>query len=187
MLDLKQVDNRWTLFLDRDGVLNEDKVGSYIFHPGEFHFYTGTLEAMKIFAGLFGRIVIVTNQRGISKGLMTETDLHAIHRHMQQEIEAAGGRIDAIYYATSLDNAHPDRKPQPGMAVKAALAFPEIDFGKSIMVGNNLSDMEFARNAAMYAVFVQTTVTDLAFPHPHIDLAFNTLLNFAHALAAGKI
>ena len=182
MLDLKQVDKDWTLFLDRDGVLNHDKVGSYIFNTTEFRFYDGVLDAMKIFNHLFGNIIIVTNQRGVGKGLMSQLDLMEIHNKMLQEVEANGGRIDAIYYATSLDNNHPERKPHPGMANRAKEDFPEIDFSKSIMVGNNTSDMAFARNAGMHSVFIQTTLPDLPLPHPDIDLAFNNLLKFAAAL-----
>ena len=182
MLNLKDVNNQWTLFLDRDGVINHDKVGSYIFHPGEFVFYDGTLEAMKIFNKLFAHIIIVTNQRGVGRGLMSELALMEIHNKMLQDVEAGGGRIDAIYYGTSLDNNHPDRKPQTGMALKAKADFPELDFNKSIMVGNNISDMEFARNAGMHAIFLHTTQPDLALPHPSIDYAFNDLLNFARSL-----
>jgi D-glycero-D-manno-heptose 1,7-bisphosphate phosphatase/D-glycero-alpha-D-manno-heptose 1-phosphate guanylyltransferase len=101
---------------------------------------------------------------------------------MLQQTEAAGGRIDAIYYATSLNNDHPERKPHPGMALKAKADLPEIDFSKSIMVGNNLSDMEFGRNAGMYTVFLLTTQPNLPLPHPSIDMAFNSLLKFSDAL-----
>ena len=182
MLDLKKVDKTWSLFLDRDGVLNHDKVGSYIFNTAEFRFYDGVLEAMKIFNRIFAHIIIVTNQRGVGRGLMTELALMEIHNKMLCETEAAGGRIDAIYYATSTDDDHPERKPHRGMALKAKAEFEEIDFNKSIMVGNNLSDMEFARNNGMHAVFVQTTQPEMAPPHPLIDLAFNSLLKFAEAL-----
>lgn len=182
MLDLKTIDRSWTLFLDRDGVINHDKVGSYIFNTDEFRFYDGVTDAMKIFHQLFGNIVIVTNQRGVGKGLMSELDLMQIHNKMLQETEAAGGRIDAIYYATSLDNDHPERKPHTGMALKAKADLPEIDFSKSIMVGNNLSDMEFGRNAGMHTVFLLTTQPNLPLPHPSIDMAFNSLLKFSAAL-----
>ena len=182
MLDLKKVDKSWTLFLDRDGVLNHDKVGSYIFKAAEFKFYDGVPDALKICNQVFGNIIVVTNQRGVGKGLMSELDLMEIHNKMLQEAEAAGGRIDAIYYATSLDNDHPERKPHTGMALKAKADFPEIDFSKSIIAGNNLSDMEFGRNAGMHTVFMLTTQPDLPLPHPLIDLAFNSLLKFATSL-----
>ncbi len=182
MLDLTSIDSNWTLFLDRDGVLNVEKEGSYIFHYGEFAFYEGTKEALRRFAAIFGRIVIVTNQRGVGKGLMTAADLQDIHDKMVAEVVLSGGRIDRIYYADSLVNDHPLRKPQPGMAHAAKNDFPEIDLSRSIMVGNNISDMEFGRNAGMYTVFLRTTNPEQPLPHASIDLAFNTLYDFAKHL-----
>lgn len=175
-------DKSWTLFLDRDGVINYEKVDDYIYNPGEFVFYEGVPEAMQVFRKIFGRIIIVTNQRGIEKGLMTEQDLQNIHQYMQQELELVDGRVDGMYFCSSLDNDHPNRKPQPGMAFLAKKDFPEIDFNKSIMVGNNLSDMYFGRNAGLKTVFVQTTHPDQPLPHPAIDLACKDLLNFARVL-----
>lgn len=181
-LDLKKIDKNWTLFLDRDGVINKDKPGSYIFNAGEFHFYPGVLNAFKLFAEKFGRIIVVTNQRGIGKGLMTEADLSSIHSKMLGAINSEGVHIDAIYYCTSLSNTAFERKPNPGMAVRAKNDFPDIDFNKSIMVGNNISDMLFGKNAGMYTVFVKTTNPGQTFPHPDTDLNFDTLPDFAKAL-----
>lgn len=181
-LDLHQVDARWTLFLDRDGVLNHEKEGSYVLHYGEFVFYDQVKEALRICASAFGRIVIVTNQRGIGKGMMTAEDLQVIHEKMIAEIVLAGGRIDRVYYADSLQNDHPLRKPNPGMAFAAQADFPDIDFSRALMVGNNISDMEFGKNAGMYAVFLTTTQPDQPLPHPAIDLAFNSLYDFAKHL-----
>ncbi|MBS1974038.1 MAG: histidinol phosphate phosphatase, partial [Bacteroidetes bacterium] len=65
MLNLKQIDKSWTLFLDRDGVINHEKEQDYIYHYGEFVFYDGAREALKIFSGTFSLIIIATNQRGI--------------------------------------------------------------------------------------------------------------------------
>ena len=182
MIDLRQINKNWTLFLDRDGVINEEKENSYIFHYGEFFFYDRAKEALRVLAEAFGHIVIVTNQRGVGKGLMTAADLQAIHDKMIGEIVLAGGRIDRIYYADSLRDDHPDRKPNPGMAFAARQDFPAIDFHRSVMVGNNISDMDFGRNAGMYTVFLQTTQPDLPLPHPSIDLTFKSLHDFAKAL-----
>jgi len=182
MLHLSAIDRSWTLFLDRDGVINEEKDGSYIFHYGEFVFYPGALEAIATFSSLFQKIVIVTNQRGVGKGMMSADDLNGIHRKMVAEIVAAGGRIDSIYYADSLSNDHPNRKPQAGMALLAKNDHPVIDFGRSIMVGNNISDMEFGRNAGMHTVFLLTTNPEQSLPHPSIDLSFKSLDDFAKAL-----
>ena len=170
------------VILDRDGVINHEIHPHYINKWEEFKFYDGAKVAIQICTQKFNRIIVVTNQRGVGKGLMSELDLMDIHNKMLQDVEATGGKIDAIYYATSLDNSHPERKPHPGMALKAREDFPEIDFSKSIIVGNNLSDMEFGRNAGMHTVFMLTTQPDLPLPHPAIDLAFKSLLNFAAAL-----
>ncbi|MEJ7684412.1 MAG: HAD hydrolase-like protein [Segetibacter sp.] len=77
------------------------------------------------------------------------------------KLKSAVGRLDAIYYCTSLDNNHPNRKPQAGMALLAKEIFSEIDFSKSIMVGNNLSDMFFGRNAGTFTAYVKTTNPDV--------------------------
>lgn len=180
--DLTYIDRNWTLFLDRDGVINEEKQNSYIFHYGEFRFYNQVKEALRIFASVFGRIVIVTNQRGVGRGLMTAEQLEIIHDQMVAEIVLAGGRIDKIYYADSLDDDHPHRKPHPGMALAAQGDFPEIDFRRALMVGNNLSDMEFGRNTGIYTVYLRTTHPDQPLPHPAIDLVFNSLYDLAKHL-----
>jgi D-glycero-alpha-D-manno-heptose 1-phosphate guanylyltransferase len=181
-LDLQNIDKSWTLFLDRDGVINEDKDGSYIFSIDEFIFTTGTPALFKKLTEKFNRIIIITNQRGVGRGLMTEETLKEIHQQMTTQVQDAGGKIDAIYYCTSIHNNHPERKPNPGMAYRAAANFTDIDLSKSIMVGNNLSDMLFARNAGMYGVFVKTTRPNQQMPHPDIDLAFDNLDSFVKAL-----
>lgn len=182
MLDLKKIDQSWTLFLDRDGVINHEKHRQYVTNFGEFHFYDGVKQSLQYLSQRFGRLVIATNQRGVEKALMTEDDLTAIHRGMVIEIEEAGGKIDAIYYNTSLDDDHPNRKPQPGMALLAREMFAEIDFSRSVMIGNNISDMQFGRNAGMFTVFVTTTLPHQPLPDPLIDLAFDNLPAFAAAL-----
>lgn len=181
-LDLSAVDKSWTIFIDRDGVINHEKKEDYILNPGEFRFYDGVENAFRKLAARFGKVIVVSNQRGVGRGLMTETSLRDIHTLMQTSIEAAGGRIDKIYYCTSADNKHPDRKPNPGMAFHAKREFPDIDLSRSVMVGNKLSDMLFARNAGIYSIFVATTNPDIAFPHPDIDLRFSSLPDFANSL-----
>jgi histidinol-phosphate phosphatase family domain/HAD-superfamily hydrolase, subfamily IIIA len=182
MLNLKQINKDWTLFLDRDGVINHDKDKSYIFSFDEFRFYDGVLDALKFLSSIFSRIVVVTNQRGVGRGLMTEETLIDIHHRMQEQIEKAGGRIDAIFYCTANNNEDPNRKPNPGMFYQAKAKFPEITPGHSLIVGNNISDMEFGRNAGIHTVFVKTTQPHIALPHPAIDLAFDSLPDFAKAL-----
>ncbi len=181
-LALDTVDNSWTLFIDRDGIINHEKKEDYILNWQEFRFYDGVKDAFHQFANKFGKIVVVSNQRGVGKKLMTEADLSDITRRMQQEVETAGGRIDKIYYCTSADNRHPDRKPNPGMAFHARHDFQEIDLSKSIMVGNKPSDMLFGRNAGIYTIFIASTNPETAFPHPDIDLRFESVVDFARSL-----
>lgn len=181
-LDLSKIDSTWTLFLDRDGVINVDKEGSYIFHPNEFLFLEGAPALFKKLADRFGKIFLATNQRGVGRGLMDVDMLNLIHGQMVGKIEEAGGRIDRIYAATALENTDTFRKPNNGMALAARYDFPGTDLSKSIMVGNNLSDMQFGRNTGMYTVFITTTRPHQAFPHPDIDLIYPLLADFAKAL-----
>lgn len=182
MLNLKQIDNTWTLFLDRDGVINIEKYKEYILNYDEFKFHEGVREAIEFFSRKFGKVIVITNQRGVGRELMTEEDLLSIHDQMLAEIEASGGQINKIYYCTSTDDAHPNRKPNPGMVHEALRDFPSIDLKKSIMVGNKPSDMKFGRNVGMNTVFVRTTNPEVEYPNPLIDLAFDNLSDFAKAL-----
>lgn len=180
MFDLKNIDNSWTLFLDRDGVINVEIRGTYVLHVNGFTFYDGVQLALQKLSKIFGIIVIVTNQRGVAKGSMTLENLHDIHDYMLEEIVKENGRIDRVYYCA--DHESPNRKPNPGMALQAQKDFPQIDFSKSIMVGNSISDMQFARNVGMHSVFIASTDPETAFPHELIDARFNLLLEFANAI-----
>jgi histidinol-phosphate phosphatase family protein len=178
---LHEIDDNWTLFLDRDGVINKRPPGDYIKTWKDFEFLPGVKEAMKIFAEKFSRIIIITNQQGIGKGIMTAEDLEHIHLKLKEVIAENGGRIDAVYFcpdlATSPDNC---RKPNTYMAEQAKKDFPEIDFSKSIMAGDTLSDMEFGRNAGMRTVFINTNEESV---HSELfDLEFPNLSLFANAL-----
>jgi len=182
MLNYLDINKDWTLFLDRDGVINHEKKEDYIRHWSEFEFYAESLLALPLLAQKFNRIIITTNQKGIGKGLMSVDDLTLIHQNMTNKIVELGGRIDAIYYCPDLDNASINRKPQPGMAYQAKSTFPEIDFKRSIMVGNRMSDMEFGRNAGMHTVYLATTHPEAPFPDTKIDDRFDHLFQFANAL-----
>lgn len=171
------IDKTWTLFLDRDGVVNKLLPNDYVKRLDEFALNEGVLDALKIFAQKFGHIFIVTNQQGIGKGLMTEDDLTTIHHHLLHEIKATGGRIDRIYHAPGLD--HPDnhlRKPNIGMALQAKKDFPAVDFGKSIMAGDSEGDMLFADNAGMKKVFISPVYKKMDCP------MYTSLLDFAKSL-----
>ncbi len=178
----KNIDSTWTLFLDRDGVLNHEKKGDYIRNRNEFYFYDGIKNALGQLAPVFNKIVIVTNQRGVGRGWMTVEDLLDIHSYMVQEMHNANGRIDGIYYCTDVNSDSPNRKPNPGMALQAKQDFPTINFSTSIMVGNKMSDMLFGKAAGMHTIFVATTNPETEYPHEAIDFRFNSLPSFADAL-----
>ncbi len=182
MLKHLNINGDWTLFLDRDGVINHEKNEDYIRHWGEFEFYAESLLALPLLAQKFNKIIITTNQKGIGKGLMTDADLANIHQNMMNKLLDLGGRIDAIYYCSDLDNDSPNRKPQPGMAFQAKTDFPTLDLNKAIMVGNRMSDMEFGRNAGMHTVYLATTHPEAPFPDTKIDYRFDHLFQFAQAL-----
>lgn len=173
------IDRSWTLFLDRDGVINVRLENDYVKQWQEFKFLDGTLEAIRGLSRIFGKIIIVTNQQGIGKGIYSEEDLLEIHRQMLEEISAKGGRVDKIYFSPHLAAAdHPDRKPGIGMALKAKKEFPEIDLKKSLMVGDSMSDMKFGKDAGMITVFV----SDKPVSHPDVDYHFSSLHKLSKAL-----
>lgn len=177
-----QINPSWSLFLDRDGVLNVEKEKDYIHTWEEFTLYEGIEQAMRLLAEVFNRILVVTNQRGVGKGVTQEDALHRIHHNLTQQIQNAGGRIDAVYYCPAVNDDHPNRKPNPGMGKLAMADFPDILPGQSIMIGNNLSDMAFGKNLGMYTVFLTTTAPEPHRPHPWIDAVFPSLPAFAQHL-----
>jgi len=136
-IKLEAVGPDWALFLDRDGVINK-KIDGYVTKPSDFEFLPGVLAALATLSDLFSHIVIVTNQQGIGKGLMTHDDLHSVHSHMLRHIALMGGRIDNIYYSPYLEHEnHYTRKPNPGMAMQAAQDYPMISFESAVMVGDS--------------------------------------------------
>ena len=173
-----KIDKSWTLFLDRDGVINVRLIDDYVKNINEFEFLPGVLEAFKIFSEKFGRIIIVTNQQGVGKGLMTLKDVDEVHSFMKKEIEAQKGRIDAIYVCPQL-KSDPDnfRKPSPRMAYMAQHDFPEIDLEKSVMIGDSNSDIEFGKNAGMYTILIGDEPVKCK-----PDSSFESLLEFAKIL-----
>lgn len=150
-----ETDKTWTLFLDRDGVINLHYLNDYVKHWDEFIFLENAVESINKLSHCFKRIIVVTNQQGVGKELMTQQDLDFIHEEMRKEIRKEGGNIHAVYAATGL--ASPDyklRKPDIGMAIQATKDFEGLDLNKSIMVGDSITDLQFGRNAGMKTIYV---------------------------------
>lgn len=146
------VDNSWTLFLDRDGVINK-KLNGYVTNINEFEFLPGAIEAISEATDLFGRIIVVTNQQCIGKEIISHSDLQSIHNFMIKHIEDSRGYIDQIFYCPNLvSEESPNRKPNPGMGLAAKEMFPDINFKKSIMIGDSPSDITFGNTLSMVTV-----------------------------------
>lgn len=177
------IDASWSLFLDRDGVINKRIPSDYIKKWEEFEFLPGVLEAIGKLTNLFGQTFIVTNQQGIGKGIMLESDLDIIHDHMRTEIGYHGGKINKIYHSPyRAEENSVFRKPNIGLARKAKIDYPVVDFDKSIMVGDSISDMGFGRNSGMITVFIQSEIEVLDEDEKLIDFKFPDLLSFAQSL-----
>jgi histidinol-phosphate phosphatase family protein len=178
-----RINPEWTLFLDRDGVINRRLVNDYVKTWDEFEFLPGVPEALRLLSGCFKKILVVTNQQGIGKGIVLMEAVRNIHALMVKEIQRTGGRIDGIYLSPYLEReAHPFRKPDTGMALAAKNDHPCLDFARSVMVGDSESDMEFGRRMGMVTVFIgEKSDFSMEKKKPY-DFLFKDLLTFAGAL-----
>ncbi len=152
-----------TLLLDRDGVINRWIPGDYVDSWEKFTFLPGILENLRKWAGHFRHIFLVTNQRGVGKGRMTQEQLEAVHARMLAEIAAAGGRIDGIYLCTALSDDDPRRKPNRGMFDEILAAYPDVMPEKTVMLGDSRYDREFAANCGIGFVLMETAEITLRF------------------------
>jgi len=135
-----------TVFLDRDGVLNEKMPeGCYVTRWEEFQILAGVPEAIARLnrAGL--RVIVVSNQRGVALGLYALADVEAIHATFLRELQSRGAQVDAFYFCPHDKRSCTCRKPLPGMFEQAVAQFPQIEAASSVMIGDSLSDMEFGR------------------------------------------
>lgn len=150
------INNTWSLFLDRDGVINKRIFGGYVTSIEEFEFLPGVEDAIKQFTDTFHLLFVVTNQQGIAKGIMSERNLLEIHNYMCDQVYLKGGRIDKCYFAPNLKGAEDDmRKPSSAMADLAKMEFPEVDFKCCVMIGDTDTDIEFGKNLGMKTVRIK--------------------------------
>ena len=154
---VNEIDSDWTLFLDRDGVINQRNFNGYITTVENFHFTPHFLDTIPLLTKFFGKIIVVTNQQGVGKGEMSLDRLHEIHSYMQQSIQKHGGEINHVLSATNIKNTINDRrKPLPNMALEAQKLFPTIDFNKSVMIGDTNSDIQFGKNLGMKTILLKS-------------------------------
>jgi len=176
---IEQIKPDWSLFLDRDGVINVRPVNDYVKCWSDFEFLPGAIEAIASLSGYFHLVFVVTNQQGVGKGLMKPEALQEIHSNMMKHINEAGGRLTRIYSCTCLQNTSPDcRKPSPFMANQAKVEFPQINFRHSVMVGDTLTDMQFGKNSGMHTVLVSSDETNI-----EADLIVSDLMELAELIS----
>ena len=130
-----------TVFLDRDGVINRNLDSDYVKNWDEFEFLPNSLKAIQVLTTAGYQLIVITNQACINKGIISLTTLDEIHQRMVMEIEAAGGRIHAIYHCPHRDDEGCDcRKPKPGMLIQAAYEHA-VDLSRAYLVGDSMRDI----------------------------------------------
>lgn len=133
------------VFFDRDGTINERLINRYVVKWEEFYFLPYTFEALRALKDKGYKTILVTNQRGIAKGIMTEDDLMLIHSKMQRILLQFGCEFDHIFYCPhDIDDKCSCRKPQPGLLERAE-EFYVINKESSYIVGDSPSDVEAGR------------------------------------------
>jgi D-glycero-D-manno-heptose 1,7-bisphosphate phosphatase len=138
---------RKAAFLDRDGVINRKALnGCYVTRWEEMQFLPGVAAAIALLNHAGFRVIVVTNQRCVAKGLITKHDLEAMHRRMCDALAADGATIDAIYYCPhDFEPACSCRKPAPGMLLAAART-QQLNLTESWMIGDSETDVAVGRS-----------------------------------------
>lgn len=134
------------LFLDRDGTINIDH--GYVYQPDRFDFIDGIFDACRAAQECGYQIIVVTNQSGIARGYYGEEDFQKITDHMCTEFEKNGVYIEDVFYCPFLDAEHPDRKPNPGLILKAKEKY-DLDLSASILLGDSERDIEAGQRAGV--------------------------------------
>ncbi|QQS28208.1 MAG: HAD-IIIA family hydrolase [Sphingobacteriales bacterium] len=145
----------WTLFIDRDGVINTDMGNVYVKSLEQFTFIQNVPECLVMLRRFFGKFIVVSNQQGVGKGLVTHQEVQMLFAHIQKSVSDLNGKIDAFYYCPHLAAVKClCRKPGIGMALQAKIDFPDIDFKKSVIIGDRETDMIFGKKVGMKTVLV---------------------------------
>ena len=176
-----------TVFLDRDGVLNEKMPeGRYVTSWSEFHLLPGVVNAIRKLNQSGLRVLVVSNQRGIALGLYTAETVLAIHAQLGSLLKSHGAHVDGFYFCPHDRGQCNCRKPLGGLFEQASADFPDIQAEACAMVGDSLSDIEFGRRLGMRTIFLEgdafrqkpgaQAASELA------DMRFSSLLEAVDAL-----
>ena len=146
-----------TVFLDRDGVINAKAAeDDYVKSWSEFRLLPGAAQAIGLLGAAARRVMVVTNQRGIARGMLTEPRLADIHHRMCRELSRCGGRVDAIYHCPHERGQCSCRKPATGLLERARREHPGLDFSRSVLVGDSLVDLQCGAAAGCAVILVGT-------------------------------
>jgi D-glycero-D-manno-heptose 1,7-bisphosphate phosphatase len=146
-----------TVFLDRDGVINrKPPEGEYVCRLEQFHLLPGVAEAIARLNGAGLLVLVVSNQRGIARGLYTAADVAAIHHHLLQQLALHGAHVDGFYFCPHDKNQCRCRKPGTGLFEQAQAEFPQVEWTSSLLIGDSKSDIEAGRALGMRTIFLDT-------------------------------
>jgi histidinol-phosphate phosphatase family protein len=148
--------SNYCLFLDRDGTINHER--HFIKDPNELHLIPGAAETIRETRALGAKVIVVSNQSGVGRGILTEEDVRRVNERLLALLQQAGTTIDAIYYCPHYSengDVCTCRKPNPGMFEQARDEH-DVDLSRSIMVGDRLSDMQAGRRIGAATVLVLT-------------------------------
>jgi len=167
----------WSLFLDRDGVINRHIEGGYVLNPGSLEIIEGVVDALPLLSGFFNYIFIVTNQQCVGRGLISMSEVEAIHDMMRSLIDPERRYITDIFVSPyHAEERNEFRKPGIGMAKKAVSLYRDVDLSRSVMAGDSATDMIFGRKAGMKNVFIGREPLEEVSLY---DWCFNSLYDFA--------
>ncbi len=152
------------VFFDRDGIVNVSPGPGYVERVEDFHLMPAFVEALRVVLARGYEAVIVTNQRGVGRGLMTQETLDAIHAHLRAELAREGLSLRDIFFCTANDHAHPWRKPNPGMILEAARV-RQLDLARSWMIGDSESDVVAGQRAGCRTVLVKASEASTVADH----------------------
>lgn len=142
------------VFIDRDGVINNDEGYYYVFRPEDFKINKDIFEGLQLLIAAGYKLILVTNQGGVAKGEYTEDDIRKVHNYLKDQLRKNGIELTAIYYCPHHDSISQCdcRKPKPGMILKA-IQEHDIDEKKSFLVGDSKRDIEAGDKAGLQQCF----------------------------------
>lgn len=142
------------IFLDRDGTINVEV--NYLHEPEKFQFLPNVPEALKLLQSLHYKLIVITNQAGIAKGIYPMKDMERTNDYMIQQLKSVGVTLDGIYFCPHRTEDHCIcRKPLPGMILQATKDL-DVDLSKSWTIGDKLSDIESGVRAETKTILVKT-------------------------------